>query len=77
MSASEPASQAASQDVPKANQDIPKMDDPALLAERRRVRDAMERTPPDEVSTELRQRWRLLDDEFFIRARVSWLQQVS
>jgi hypothetical protein len=73
MSASEPASQDEKQ---AANQDIPKMDDPALIIERRRVREALERTPPDEIGPELRQRWRLLDDEFDRRARTAW-QQVS
>jgi hypothetical protein len=58
------------------NQDIATMDDPALIAERRRVREALEHTPPCEISPELRQRFRRLDDEFVRRAQATW-QRVS
>jgi hypothetical protein len=59
-----------------ANEDITTMDDPNLIAERRRVREALEHTPPCEVSPELRQRFRRLDDEFVRRAQATW-QRVS
>jgi hypothetical protein len=52
------------------------MDDPEVLDERRRVRCLLERTPPHEVSAELRDRFRRLDDEFIRRARAAW-QHVS
>jgi hypothetical protein len=54
------------------NQEITAMDDPALIAERRRIREALEHTPPCEVSPELRERWWRLDDEFVRRARAAW-----
>jgi hypothetical protein len=49
--------------------DIKGLDDPALIAERRRVRDALEGSPDD---GELLARWRRLDDEFMRRARSAW-----
>lgn len=55
-----------------ASEDITTMDDPALIAERRRVREALERTPPCEISPELRERWWRVDDEFVRRARAAW-----
>jgi hypothetical protein len=48
------------------------MDDPEFLAERTRVRSQLERTPPHEISAELRDRFRRLDDEFIRRARAAW-----
>jgi hypothetical protein len=50
------------------------MDDPEFLAERRRVRDQVERTPTDEQSPELLRRYQDLDDEFIRRARLAWSQ---
>ncbi|MGH3246524.1 MAG: hypothetical protein ACRDOI_09965 [Trebonia sp.] len=41
---------------------------------RRRVREALEHTPPCEVSPELRQYFQRLDDEFLRRARAAWQQ---
>jgi hypothetical protein len=55
-----------------ANEDIATMDDPNLIAERRRVREALERTPPSDISPELRQHFRRLDDEFVRRAQAIW-----
>ena len=55
-----------------ANEDIKTLDDPDLIAERRRVREALEHTPPCEVSPELRECWWQLDDEFMRRARAAW-----
>jgi hypothetical protein len=52
------------------------VDDPArrrdFLAERARVRDALEHAPGQEVSTVLSERYRILTDEFLRRARLSW-----
>ena len=45
------------------DQDLAVLDDPALLAERRRVREELEA---------LTKRFRLLDDEFIRRARAAW-----
>jgi hypothetical protein len=55
-----------------SSEDITTMDDPDLIAERRRVREALEHTPPCEISPELRQRFRRLDDEFVRRAQATW-----
>lgn len=52
--------------------DITAMDDPGLLAERRRVRQELERLPARAESGELAARYRALDDEFLRRARVAW-----
>lgn len=56
--------------------DLTKVADPEFLCERRRVRDLLERTPPHEVSPELRVRIKRYDDEFMRRARAAW-QHVS
>jgi hypothetical protein len=53
-------------------EDFTKLDDPAFLAERRRVRALVERTPTDEQSSELTERYRRLDDEFLRRASAAW-----
>jgi hypothetical protein len=52
--------------------DLTTMDDPAFLAERRRVRTLVERTPTDEQSPELTARYQRLNDEFDRRARAAW-----
>jgi len=54
------------------SEDITTMDDPDLIAERRRVREVLEHTPGHEISPELRSRFRRLDDEFVRRARAAW-----
>jgi hypothetical protein len=52
--------------------DFATMNDPEFLAERRRVRTLLERTPEHEVSAEMRERCQRLDDEFIRRARAAW-----
>jgi hypothetical protein len=59
-----------------SDDDIAAMGDPEFLAERRRVRCLLEHTPEHEVSPELRDRFRNLDEEFLRRARAAW-QPVS
>jgi hypothetical protein len=46
------------------------MDDPDFLAERRRVREELERTPV--ASAALAARYAALNDEFIRRARAAW-----
>lgn len=58
----------------KPMDEFTEMDDPEFLAERRRVRDQVERTPTDEQSPELLRRYQDLDDEFIRRARLAWSQ---
>ena len=50
--------------------DLTQLDDPAFLAERRRVREQLEDQP--EPSAELSAQYQVLDDEFLRRARLSW-----
>jgi hypothetical protein len=52
--------------------DFALLDDPAFIAERRRVREVLERTPKHEVSPDLTARYQKLTDEFLRRARISW-----
>jgi hypothetical protein len=52
--------------------DFTHLDDPAFIAERRRVREVLERTPEHEVSLELMVRYQQLTAEFLRRARISW-----
>jgi hypothetical protein len=59
-----------------AGTDFSELDDPAFLAERRRVRTLLEETPGREVTPELAERMRGLDEEFIRRARLAW-QDVS
>jgi hypothetical protein len=61
-------------DDDESQDNLTQMDDPALLSERRRVRDQVERTPADEQTPELLRRYRALDDEFLRRARLAWSQ---
>jgi hypothetical protein len=53
-------------------EDFTQLDDPAFLAERRRVRGLIEGAPADEQSPELTDRYRRLDDEFLRRAAAAW-----
>jgi hypothetical protein len=53
--------------------DFRQLDDPEFLAERKRVREALERQP--EASAELTARYERLDEEFLRRARIAWGQQ--
>jgi hypothetical protein len=48
------------------------LDDPAFLAERRRVREELEQAPEGDVSPELIARFQRLDEEFIRRARAAW-----
>jgi len=52
--------------------DFTAMNDPDFLAERRRVREALERTPEQDVRSVLVDRFRELNEEFLRRARISW-----
>jgi hypothetical protein len=47
------------------------MDDPEFLAERRKVRDAIEHAPEDE---QLLRRYAAIDAEFLRRAGLAWAQ---
>lgn len=52
--------------------DITTMDDPQFLAERRRVREELERLPPHQDRRSLTARYQMLNDEFIRRARIAW-----
>ena len=52
--------------------DLTTMDDHEFLAERRRVRALVERTPPDEQSPQLTAYYQRLNDEFIRRASAAW-----
>lgn len=53
-----------------ADDELATMDDPEFLAERRRVREELERTPV--ASAALTERYAALTDEFIRRARAAW-----
>ena len=53
--------------------DFSRLDDPEFLAERRRVREALEHQP--EATPELTARYQRLNEEFLSRARIAWGQQ--
>jgi hypothetical protein len=48
------------------------LDDPEFLAERARVRAALEYVPEHEANPELLARFQRLDEEFIRRARAAW-----
>jgi hypothetical protein len=52
--------------------DFTKLDDPQFLAERRRVRDALDSTQDAAADRDLTARLKALDEEFLRRARTSW-----
>jgi hypothetical protein len=54
--------------------DFSRLDDPAFLAERKRVREELEHTPERAVSAELTARYEKLNDEFLRRASIAWAQ---
>jgi hypothetical protein len=54
------------------NDDFTKLDDPEFLAARRRVCEALDGTPADEESPELKVRHEAMNEEFLRRARISW-----
>jgi hypothetical protein len=56
-----------------SSDDFTKMTDPEFLAERRRVREALEHTPEQEVSAVLTDRFKKLNEEFLRRARIAWV----
>lgn len=56
------------------NDDFSRLDDPAFLAERRRVREALEHTPEHAASPELTAHYEKLTDEFLRRASIAWTQ---
>jgi hypothetical protein len=51
------------------------LDDPEFLAERRRVREALEHVPEQAVSPELTVRYERLNAEFDRRAAAAWKQE--
>jgi hypothetical protein len=53
-----------------ADDELATMDDPEFLAERRRVREELERAPV--ASAALTARYAALTDEFIRRARAAW-----
>ena len=55
-----------------AGTELSELDDPAFLAERRRVRALLERTPEREVTSDLQERVHELEEEFIRRARLAW-----
>jgi hypothetical protein len=55
-----------------SDEDLTQLDDPAFLAERRRVRELLEHMPEHEVSASLADRYQRLTDEFLRRARLAW-----
>jgi hypothetical protein len=55
-----------------SSDDFTKMTDPEFLAERRRVREALELVSEQEVSSTLADRFERLNEEFLRRARLSW-----
>lgn len=52
--------------------DLTQLDDPAFIAERRRVREELEHTPENQVKAELTARFQKLNEEFLRRARIAW-----
>jgi hypothetical protein len=55
-----------------SDEDFTRLDDPAFLAERRRVRELLEHTPAHELSAGLADRYQRLNEEFLRRARLAW-----
>jgi hypothetical protein len=53
-----------------SDEDFTLLDDPEFLAERKRVREALEYAP--EASAELTGRYEKLSEEFLRRARAAW-----
>jgi len=54
--------------------DLTHLDDLAFLAERRRVREALEHVPENHPNAELLSRFQRLNEEFLRRARIAWTQ---
>lgn len=54
--------------------DFARLDDPAFLAERRRVREALEHAAEHGASPELTARYQRLHEEFLRRVSIAWDQ---
>ena len=54
--------------------DFSQLDDVAFLAERKRVREELERVPQSHASHELTTRYDKLNEEFLRRASAAWAQ---
>jgi hypothetical protein len=54
------------------NDEFGQLDDIAFLAERRRVREALEHTPAQEQDPDLTAHYQRLTEEFDRRARAAW-----
>lgn len=54
--------------------DYSQLDDPAFLAERRRVREELEHTQKSQAKTDLAVRYQRLNEEFLRRASIAWTQ---
>jgi hypothetical protein len=54
--------------------DFAQLDDLAFIAERRRVREALENTPQHAASPEMAARYQAMNEEFLRRARLAWTQ---
>jgi hypothetical protein len=52
--------------------DFTQLDDLAFIAERRRLREALEHTPEHAVSPEMTARYQAMNEEFLRRARLAW-----
>jgi hypothetical protein len=57
-----------------AGDDFAQLDDLAFVAERRRVREALEHAPEHAVTPELTARYQAMNEEFLRRARLAWTQ---
>jgi hypothetical protein len=55
-------------------EDFTELDDPAFIAARRRVREALEHMPEHEVSPALAVCYQKLNEEFLRRASLAWTQ---
>jgi hypothetical protein len=55
-----------------SDEDFSQFDDPAFLAERRKLRDQIEGTPDGELSEDLLSRYEAIDAEFLRRAGLAW-----
>jgi hypothetical protein len=52
--------------------DFTQLDDTQFIAERRRVREALEHAPPHAASPEMTARYQAMNEEFLRRARLAW-----
>jgi hypothetical protein len=54
--------------------DFTQLDDTQFIAERRRVREALEHAPEHAASAEMLARYQAMNEEFLRRARLAWAQ---